>query len=410
MLKLPIYLRGNTYYLHARIQGKQFKRSLKTLDKFVAMEKSLDFLKNLDLSRAKKYEIDLNQGKLKANDPEDHKRLLEALEMLSKTQLTQQTSATPQEAKKEPVKHGLKLFELLDKFLILKPLKPATVQSYKHTLDEFKTFLKNPFIQEIMQSDISRYQEYLATTKKNSARTIDDKVGTIRSLLNFAIKQGYLFGNNPASNRNILTKRQKLNDSWAILQEDEIHDLFTSDKFKKEKENDPDFYWCCLITVLTALRVSEVTSLKNHQFKKSIAGFWFIRILESKTEAGKRDIPIPDALMNSGLSDFIKDKEKVFKYRERDGKGSGNAVGKKFRRLLEDLNLYREKVVFHSVRKFVNDYFKIHKLDSNIRKQFMGHENEDLNNQVYSNKLSITNLKEMIDPIQNKILELIKIN
>ncbi len=51
-------------------------------------------------------------------------------------------------------------------------------------------------IEDIMVSDITRYQEHLAK-RGNVPRTIDGKVSYIKSLLNFAIKQSYLRGKTP---------------------------------------------------------------------------------------------------------------------------------------------------------------------------------------------------------------------
>jgi len=53
MLKLPIYLRGSSYYLHTRINGKQVKRSLGTIDRLTAMIRACQLLNSSRMDNSK---------------------------------------------------------------------------------------------------------------------------------------------------------------------------------------------------------------------------------------------------------------------------------------------------------------------------------------------------------------------
>lgn len=152
MLKLPIYLRGSSYYLHTRINGKQVKRSLGTSDRLTAMIRACQLLNssrmdnsklpaslfNIDPDNARKYEIDLSKGVLRSDGPEDHARMLEALALLKQVQSAPplgpvQTTYTPEPLPQAKSKTGLKLMDLIDKFFLLKShSKPATVVAYKN--------------------------------------------------------------------------------------------------------------------------------------------------------------------------------------------------------------------------------------------------------------------------------------
>ena len=95
MLNLPIYFLGSSYYLHTRIGGKQVKRSLRTSYQRVAIIRAITLLDSLmrkDLPQ--KYELDASRGIFKADGPEDHARLMQAIEAL-KTLLRQQSRALP---------------------------------------------------------------------------------------------------------------------------------------------------------------------------------------------------------------------------------------------------------------------------------------------------------------------------
>lgn len=407
MLNLPVYLRGQTYYLHTRILGKQVKRSLNTSDKLEAMLAASNILKAVlmavDLSKVKKYELDLSRGIAKADGPDDHQRMLEAIAMLSGGKKT--TPPTPQgeslrsapaEAPTGSAVKGLKLLEVLDKFFLLRKVKPATVETYKNAVSEFSTYLKNPVIGAVMISDVTRWQEHLAT-KKNSLRTVDNKIGCIRALFNFAIKQGYYHeAKNPAADRIIISKREKIKSGYQIFELQELQKIFSVDF-----PTDPDYTMCRMLGLFTGCRISEITSLTKKQFYTSPHGVLYFKILDSKTAAGMREVPVPEWI---GLGSYIEGKEdRLFKYKDRLDKGSGNAVSQKFKRQMADLKISREKLVFHSLRKFLNDYMLKHDVPFEARCQFVGHEIDNVNVQSYSKKFSVDQLAELIFPVLEQL-------
>ncbi|WVN42567.1 tyrosine-type recombinase/integrase [beta proteobacterium MWH-UniP1] len=422
MLNIPVYLRGSTYYLHIRIGNKQFKKSLDTGKKKIAKIRAIHLLgqlmakqpfdiNSINLKETKSFEIDLQRGILKSDGPEDHQRMMEALGVLKsihKAPKTEEQDLKPTATKKQ----GLTVPQVVDKlFLLKKDLKEATRISYGNTAKEFSTFLKNPLVFEVQPSDITRYQEYLAEEikvpgkekKANSTRTIDNKISALRTIFNFAITQGYSNGANPAQNRQLMSsKKRKQSNGYAIFELDEIKSLYHSDYFKEQKQKDPDYYWVLMLGIHTGCRISEITGLKATQFKKTDSGVNYIQIRDSKTSAGIRSVPIPDELLQSGLADFIKDKDQLFKYTLRLGRGSGNAVGKKFKRHLETVGITRDKLVFHSIRKFVNDFLKQNGIPYEVRCQFIGHEIEDINNRVYAKDFNVEQIALALDLLKKE--------
>jgi site-specific recombinase XerD len=234
------------------------------------------------------YELDVSRGIAKSDGPDDHARLLQAIAALSAMQAP--PAATPPPAPADDPT-ALKLDELLEKFLLLKAVKQATAISYKNTTDELTKFLKNPPITRITSSDITRYQEHLAE-RGNVARTVDSKVGTIRALYNFAIKQGYTRGDNPAANRALLTKKQRAAGGYATFETDEIALLLSSDFFRERLAMKSDYTTAVLLALLTGCRVGEITTLQKEHFKRSKKGVQYITIRDSKTAAGVRDVPL----------------------------------------------------------------------------------------------------------------------
>lgn len=410
MLSLPIYLRGSSYYLHTRVAGVQFKKSLQTTDKKTAIIRAIRLLEfitvsskkidpeGFDLSNTRTYEIDISRGVFRADGHEDHQMMMEALKAVqtARSKLPEVVEGSTEHSPPKK-KTGLTMPEVLEKFFLVKShLTPATILSYRKAINEFSSFLKNPLIAYIHKIDITKYQEYLAT-KKNTPRTIDNKIAVLGTVFNFAIKQGYLFTENPAKERKLQSNKDKLKTGYAIFEKSEIKQIFESDFFRKAKTDDPDYYWALVLGLVTGCRISEITSLTKEQFCVSDEGNNFIRITESKTLAGERKIPISQRLLDSGLAEFMHEKNgQIFKYSLRLGKGSGNAVGKKFARHLTELNINREKLVFHSLRKFCNNFLKENNVPYEVRCQFIGHEIEDINNTVYANNLSVDKLSAML--------------
>ncbi|MEX8519588.1 MAG: phage integrase SAM-like domain-containing protein [Leptothrix sp. (in: b-proteobacteria)] len=398
------------YYLHIRIAGKQIKRSLSTGNKWEAVARAVAVLSALGKmepmkvpDNIKKYEIDLGRGVFKADGQEDHDRMMKALEKLDKTGLV-----LPKEPAKAKVK-GVKLNELVARLLKLKAhLKEATRQSYTKTMRELGEFLKDPWIEDVGVKDISNYQEFLAE-KKNSIRTIDNKIAITRAMFNFAIEQGDYTSKNPAENRALQSKRQKMQGGYEILEKDEIKLIYQSEWLKKDRIENPDYFWVMQLGLLTGCRVSELATLKASQFRETEQGQPYIKILDAKTLAGKRDIPIPAELMKAGLGEYISGKEKVFSYMERPGKGAGNAVGKRFSRHWAELRLTREKLVFHSIRKFVNDYFMNEGIGFEMRRQFIGHEIDSVNIQTYTKKFAVDDMGRHMRSAQLKLMALSKL-
>lgn len=398
-------------------EGHEIRKKASRIESLL-VEKLQGNKMEIDWDNIRKYEIDLDKGVARADGPEDHQMMMETLKMMQSINRVSPSLKKRSEPLEQPDRpltstKSLSLMELLDKVLLLKKIKPATVTAYKNCTNEFTEFHRSKaFIAEILPSDFSRYKEYLAGERKNSARTIDSKVGYLKSLLNFGIDQGYLLGKNPASGKNLLTKRQKLTDGYLIFEVDEIKAIFTGGYFLEQREKDPDYFYILLLEIVTGCRVGELTSICKAQIKKSENGNWFLSIRDSKTSAGKREVPLPSEIFYYGFSKFIESKsplDNIFKYVNREGKGSGNAVGKKFSRHLEIEKIDRGKLVFHSFRKFLNDYFLKNGIEFEARCQYFGHEIDSVNVATYSKKFEIDKLTELVKPVQEKILRLINL-
>ena len=155
MLKLPVYLRGSSYYLHLRVHGKQFKKSLKTGDRKTAILLAVRHLSDILPMTIRKFEIDIGRGIYKSDGEDDHKRMMETLNEIDKIGVLRTTAPQPPEGEPSKNSVGLRLPDLTEKFFQLrKNLKPATALAYKNTANEFAGFIGNPLLQTIDKGDI----------------------------------------------------------------------------------------------------------------------------------------------------------------------------------------------------------------------------------------------------------------
>ena len=296
--------------------------------------------------------------------------------------------------------------ELVEQYFKLKKqLKPATALAYGNVAKEFAQFIKKQHVADITESDVLMYQHWLAD-KGNATRTIDNKLINLHALFKFAIQQKHYNNENPCANKALMTKKQRLKEGYGIFEREEIEAIFNSDFMKVAKEKDKDYFYTLFITLFTGMRIGEVTSLEKNQFKKSESGTNYIVIRDSKTLAGQREVPLYKPFYYF-IKPFIDSKEdKIFKYEQKDGKGSGNAAGKKFPRHLKAAGVTRQKLVFHSLRKFTNDEMKKHKVDVEARCQILGHEYDNVNSNIYSNEFTVEYLEEVTRETFKSLAEL----
>lgn len=382
------------------------------------MEDEKDLIARVASMPVVKYELNLKKGIAKASDAEDHKRLVEAIQLLKEASnaqaiqtpvipvsITQPDSAGPSVSTIEqanpnltsptpatpatPTRPPVSLMQMMDNFQNMKKMAPRTIKGYKETLAEFNAFLGNPKgINQITQNDVIRFRQHLIN-KPNKACTVDKKVMSIRSVLRFAVEEQELT-ENPAVVRNLLTSYQKENDGYEIFDEEEVRLLFQSQYFKQQLTNDPHYYWCVLLTLLTGLRHSEVVGLTRGQIKQTDVGNHYVHIRKGKTAAAIRCIPVPAIFFDHGFQTFIsgiKRDQKIFRFTESNG-----GLGTAFADHRTAVGITREKLVLHSLRKFYNDQLRNDGVSLEVRAPLLGHRLAHVNIAKYSRPFTLDDL------------------
>lgn len=370
----------------------------------------------------KRYELDLGRGIFKADGAEDHQRMLEAVEMLGVKKswspanvkpLAVETPTSPPQTMEVGRATGPRYMKLFEEFKRLKRgISPATLVDYEKTVREFEELHGVISITEVTDEKMSEYMRHLAEHNKNSETTIDKKVGALRALFNFGVKQKMCSGENPANGRNLLTKAQKQARGHKFYELDELKEIFARPEFHALKTTKPNFRLLAAAAVITGVRISALAALRSDDFRTSVNGKPYLAIDKDKTGAGRRSVTVPKRLHEEMKNYLIK--HETFGYKARnDGKGASDPVRKDLNDYLKSINITAEGFTIHGLRKTLNDYLVRQKVGMEARCQFMGHALSDVNLGIYTKgaagaKLTIDEVAEAVLPAQEALLDLIE--
>jgi integrase len=429
MLTLPIYKRGSTYVLHTRVAGKQFKRSLRTGNADEAKLRAVALLQvvlmtklklsdvPLSLEGLRRYELELGDDgqvrKLKTDGSgEDHDRLMSAMDALKGLSAVAKRSGQGK-GSSAPSKT---LRAVYDDFLTFEKtsVEPSTVRDYSSTLDELEAKYGAVTLNEINDDFLTEYMLWLAKPKPprraglkprkgNSKATVDKKVGTIKSLFNFALSQKMVYGPNPTDGRALRTREERYSGGSEFYELDELERMFNCDAYRKLETTDPDFYWILFLGLITGARVTALARLSIADFKKTMDGTPYLKIWKDKTSAGQREVPIPEEIFER-LRAWASGREQVFRFKYSAARGASDDVLDLLKPYLRAVGVTRPKLTFHSFRKTANDYLLKSELSYELRTQYVGHSHNDVNSKVYSKKFNADEMAKKVLPIQRKLL------
>jgi integrase len=152
-----------------------------------------------------------------------------------------------------------------------------------------------------------------------------------------------------------------------------------------------------LIAMHTGARIEEICSLlcKNVDIKQES-----ITIVDAKTEAGERTIPIHpyikdriEKLIEDSTDDYLLSDLSKNKYGDRS-----NAIGKRFGRL-KTKHKFSTRYVFHSIRKTFTTMLENAGVGENLAADIVGHEKPRITYGLYSGGASLEVMREVIKKI-----------
>lgn len=212
--------------------------------------------------------------------------------------------------------------------------------------------------------------------------TVKNNLGRITALFKW-LRVNQIISTNPTENITAILPKQARKKNKIEAREpftaNELKALFRSEEFARPKH--PYQYWVPLIALYSGARLEELCKLKLSDFDTA-SGVHYFRIDETKTEAGKRNIPVHCKLIELGLLEYIDDlrkarKERLFDELKPNKFGEyGPDAGKWFSRFKKRHGITSEKKVFHSFRHTVANFYKQTFDNSELRDALLGHEDK----------------------------------
>jgi integrase len=232
-------------------------------------------------------------------------------------------------------------------------------------------------------------------------------------LFELASSSGYYpKGENPAQGHKVFTKKQlqKVESITGYLPftTDELIQIFAKKDimgWRRPYEVRPADLWLPLLGLFTGGRIEELSQLAITDIQQ-VEGIWVISINDEeyksiKSEAARRNVPIHPQLLKLNFLDYVEDAKQfgtmLFPYLIPNtyGRFSDN-TSERFGKYLDKIGISDPKKVFHSFRKTSNNTLKNNKVSVEERCEFVGHEYEQINSQVYSKQFSVTYLAENV--------------
>jgi integrase len=285
----------------------------------------------------------------------------------------------------------------------VKDINYQIMKNYKDTLGRLPANRKKlPKYRDMTIKQILEIPE--ADVKPMHLKTANRNLSLVSTMLNWAIKQGYL-DKNYAEGLSFPVKTRPSEERSSYGNEEIVKIIALINGI--ERRNRPEHYWIPLIAMFSGMRMGEMCQLFKEDIKE-IKGVWSFEISykhgikKIKTKAGERVVPIHKNLISLGLLDFV-DSAKPghlwtnLKYDDKHG------YTHDFQRWFGYLNRKRittdPKKTFHSLRHNVADYLKQHGISGDIIEELLGHELKSQSTGRYAGQYRPDVLKPILDTV-----------
>lgn len=267
-------------------------------------------------------------------------------------------------------------------------LKPSSFRRKKKHIEQFIKWSGDRDISKITKKIAGEYVTSIISNKNPAYDTLRNIVGDISSLFSWAEGRGYLDRNPfyklklPKADKGSQKRRQ-----WA---NEEILMFLSSSKIGINE------FTATVVGMYSGMRLDEICNIQKAHISDNC-----FRILEGKTKAAKRKIPIHPVIeplvgrfLDSSKDDYL---IKGIKSGGYDKKRSWN-FQKKLGRLRKKIGI-PEGVFFHTLRNTFATRMENLGIPVNHISQLMGHEDSTMALTVYSGGLKIEPLVESINKL-----------
>lgn len=416
-----------------RLNQKTLYLSLRTRDSTVA--KCHAALLNLRVEAMKKIpdlnedairkllHIDAERGIFQADTPEEQERGMKILENLGRLRgISTSASADTPSAAAMPAASLMMpkspLFRVVADEVIREislTLKSASVYKYKTSYDAFREFNGNRFLEDISRDDIKRFKDKLISEGK-VPHTINGYLGKLHSLFDYAIKNKYMKGENPAENL-LIANSKKVTQPRDKFYDADLKAIYNWETYKKMAIT-PDYFWGALVCLFSGMRIEECTSLEVKNIKTDDEVV-LMHVKDAKTPTGIRFVPLHSVLIKLGFLDYVEEVRKLghdslFWYlsdgalgKLKNHNGTKKNLSRHFSKYLGKVEVKEDDNCFHSLRHTAITRYVARNVNNSTIYTLSGHTSDNSAHYDYLHDLPAKVLHEAIETLDfDKLLDL----
>ena len=285
------------------------------------------------------------------------------------------------------------LRDSVDEWLLLSKNTAKTIDMQRSDVNLFLGIFQ--YSHQVTKRAVREWAHNFQQTEGIAATTARRRISASRSYWDFLQRAGYITQDDDPFAGAIERTNRKSQASYSGKRSqftaDEVVTLLTAAEAKKDLQL-RDLIW---LGMWTGCRIEEICSLKITNVMDT-----HFRIVEAKTEAGNREVPIHSKLAASlknhcsvSRDGYVLEGLSFNKYSDRC-----NAIGKRFGRLKTSLGFGRN-LVFHSIRKTVATQLENAKVGENIAADILGHEKQTITFGLYSGGASAVLMQQAIEEL-----------
>lgn len=215
----------------------------------------------------------------------------------------------------------------------------------------------------------SLLREYGGRKRGLSAATVNRHVAALKALWDWARKRGHCEGDNPFEGFHTKLRAGVNVLPYAAWEPDELNILFDNPPKRQ------DLLEVMVVGLHSGMRLDEIASLTWGQIKKS-GDVSFFQVVDAKTPAGNRQVPIHPALSWLTARTRKGETERVWPTFNPEGPGKklGADAGRDFSRFKTARGFRSRAKAFHSFRKCVTRIMEQAAVHESEWAQIFGHE------------------------------------
>ncbi|AKU11236.1 phage integrase [Azoarcus sp. CIB] len=291
----------------------------------------------------------------------------------------------------------------------------ATMIDYRGALNDFVKRLGDKYADEVSSQSIASYTQALRDCG-TAQRTIDKRLNPIAALFKLAQRDGYYPPGIPLPTtghfkfRKVTNAKTKGRGGFEFFDAADLKKIF--DPANLSAARTPHEFFLPLLGLLTGARINELCQLALTDVRvDDDIGVAYLDIngdredASVKTDSSPRWVPLHPKLVATGFLEYVAAVRKspgatlVFPYlRYSEKNGYAGAPSKAFGRYLDKIGVVGAGKVFHSLRKTCNQRLLEGGVSVEIRSDYLGHENENVNSVVYTRGLQLKKLGEVVHP------------